>query len=75
MYKEMLVVQVNRVVDKKRIIRKRRAEMEERHKGLLTPSHKRGGAGLNATNCDRTYKLFCSITYCIQVHIYFRCMV
>jgi hypothetical protein len=50
MYKEMLVVQVNRVVDKKRIIRKRRAEMEERHKGLLTPSHKRGGGWVE---CDK----------------------
>jgi hypothetical protein len=32
MCKEMPVLQVNRVVDMKRIIRKRRAEEEERHK-------------------------------------------
>jgi hypothetical protein len=36
MCKEMPVIPVNRVVDPKRIIRKRRAEEEERHKGLLT---------------------------------------
>jgi hypothetical protein len=32
----MPVILVNRVVDKKRIIGKGRAEEEERHKGLLT---------------------------------------
>jgi hypothetical protein len=31
----MLVVQVSKVVDKNRIIGKRRAEEEERHKGSL----------------------------------------
>jgi hypothetical protein len=36
MYKEMLVIPVSRVVDPKRIIRKRRAKEEERHKGSLT---------------------------------------
>jgi hypothetical protein len=36
MCKEMLVIQVNKVVDPKRIIRKRRAEEEERDKGSLT---------------------------------------
>jgi hypothetical protein len=37
MPKEMLVIPVNKVVDPKRIIGKRRAkEEEERHKGLLT---------------------------------------
>jgi hypothetical protein len=35
MCKEMLVIPVNKVVDPKRIIGKRRAK-EERHKGLLT---------------------------------------
>jgi hypothetical protein len=38
MRKEMPVIPVNRVVDAKRIIGKRRAEEEEEwHKGLLTP--------------------------------------
>jgi hypothetical protein len=38
MCKEMPVILVNKVVDPKRIIRKRwRAKEEERHKGLLTP--------------------------------------
>jgi hypothetical protein len=36
MCKEMPVIPVNRVVDKKRMIGKRRVE-EERHKGSLTP--------------------------------------
>jgi hypothetical protein len=37
MCKEMLVIPVNKVVDLKRIIRKKwRAEEEERYKGLLT---------------------------------------
>jgi hypothetical protein len=36
MCKEMLVIPVDRVVDKKRIIGKWRAEKEERHKGSLT---------------------------------------
>jgi hypothetical protein len=35
--KEMLVIPVNKEVDKKRIIGKRRAEEEERHMGSLTP--------------------------------------
>jgi hypothetical protein len=36
----MPVIPVNRVVDPKRIIRKKwRAEEEERHKGSLTPPH------------------------------------
>jgi hypothetical protein len=37
MCKVMPVIPVNKVVDPKRIIRKRRAKEEERHKGLLTP--------------------------------------
>jgi hypothetical protein len=38
MCKEMLVISVNRVVDKKRIIGKTwRDKEEERHKGLLIP--------------------------------------
>jgi hypothetical protein len=38
MCKEMRVIPVNRVVDRKRIIGKKwRAEEEEGHKGLLTP--------------------------------------
>jgi hypothetical protein len=42
MCKEMPVISVNRVVDPKRIIRKKwRAEEEERHKGLLPPPHKK----------------------------------
>jgi hypothetical protein len=37
MFKELLVILVNEVVDPKRIIRKKwRAEEEERHKGSLT---------------------------------------
>jgi hypothetical protein len=36
MCKEMLVISVDKVVDPKRIIRKR-AKEEDRHKGLLTP--------------------------------------
>jgi hypothetical protein len=36
MCKEIPVIPVNRVLDKKRIIRKRRAEEEEWHKGSLT---------------------------------------
>jgi hypothetical protein len=36
MCKDMLVIPVNRVVDKKRMIRKWRAKEEERHKGSLT---------------------------------------
>jgi hypothetical protein len=36
MCKEMSVIPVNRVVAKKRIIRKRQANKEERHKGSLT---------------------------------------
>jgi hypothetical protein len=38
--KEMSVIPVNKVVDKKRIIVKRKAEEEERHKGLLTPKNR-----------------------------------
>jgi hypothetical protein len=37
MCKEMLVIQVNKVVDPRRIIRKRWAEEEERRKVWLTP--------------------------------------
>jgi hypothetical protein len=37
MCKEMPVIPVNKVVDKKRIIRKRRVREEERHKEFLTP--------------------------------------
>jgi hypothetical protein len=36
MCKEMPVIPVNRMVDKKRIMRKMGAEEEERHKGSLT---------------------------------------
>jgi hypothetical protein len=40
MCKEMPVIPVNRVVDPKRIIRKKwRAEEVERHKGALTPKN------------------------------------
>jgi hypothetical protein len=40
MCKEMPVIPVNKVVDPKRIIRKKwRAKEEERHKGLLTPKN------------------------------------
>jgi hypothetical protein len=42
MCKELPVILVNKVVDPKRIIRKKwRAEEEERHKGLLTPPPKK----------------------------------
>jgi hypothetical protein len=41
MCKELLVIPVNKVVDPKRIIGKRRAEEEERHKGSLTKNHKK----------------------------------
>jgi hypothetical protein len=41
MCKELPVILVNKVVDPKRIIGKKwRAEEEERHKGLLTPTKK-----------------------------------
>jgi hypothetical protein len=36
MCKKMLVIPVNMLVDKKRIVGKRRAKEEERHKGWLT---------------------------------------
>jgi hypothetical protein len=39
MCKEMPVIPVNKVVDPKRIIGKRRAEEEERHKESLTPKN------------------------------------
>jgi hypothetical protein len=39
--KEMPIILVNRAVDQKRIIGKRWAEEEERHKGLLTPPLKK----------------------------------
>jgi hypothetical protein len=35
--KEMPIIPVNKVMDNKRILAKRRAEEEDRHKGLLTP--------------------------------------
>jgi hypothetical protein len=35
--KETLVIPINKVVDKKRIMEKRRADEEEGHKGSLTP--------------------------------------
>jgi hypothetical protein len=36
MCKELSVIQVNKVVDPKRIFEKRRAKEEKRHKGSLT---------------------------------------
>jgi hypothetical protein len=39
MCKEMPAIRINRTVDTKRIIRKRRAKDEERHKGLLTKNY------------------------------------
>jgi hypothetical protein len=37
MCKEMPVIPVNKAMDTKRVIKKWRAEEEERHKGSLTP--------------------------------------
>jgi hypothetical protein len=41
MCKEMPVITVDRVVDKKRIIEKKLRAQEERHKGSLTPPPKK----------------------------------
>jgi hypothetical protein len=41
MCKEMPVMPVNSMVDPKRIIKKLRAEEEERHKGSLTKKNKK----------------------------------
>jgi hypothetical protein len=46
MCKEMPVIPVNRVVDKKRRIGKWRVEEKERHKGSLTPPPKKKRTGL-----------------------------
>jgi hypothetical protein len=59
MCKEMPVIPVNKVVDLKRIIRKKwRAEEEERHKGSLTkkkqqPPNRRKAAQSSRPGCNR----------------------
>jgi hypothetical protein len=54
----MPVIPFNKVVDKKRIIEKRRAEEEERHKGSLTPKKLARTTSIEQHNSNKSCKVF-----------------